>query len=471
MTGRTIVRQDVNTVAGESRNIIVTAAGGRDGLNGTHPRRVTTKPLKARRYPHFDDPLDDNVLGTFERSEAEVAAHSFFPLLAYQKTRRTVDFAVFPPEVKAKPRDIKYAAHADAALYGVYARKLAIPYEDALRHRGISDSVLAYRSGVGYNVPFAGALFDEIRQCGGGTVICVDVSKFFDRLRHDLLKARLGDIIGSSRLPPDWHAVYRRMTAFDSVEIEALKAKLGRLGRGRICDIDTFRRDVRPLIKRNPNAFGIPQGTPLSGGFANLYMIDVDQFMHSWVSRQGGSYRRYSDDIAIRMPSPAAARVALGILQEQLTSVGLEINDDKTCVSTFLRKDGQLVCVGSPLQYLGFTFDGSKTLIRSESMKVFYARMKSNIRRYVRAAARDKIPVGELRRRVLIGRFTHWGDAWNFVQYAYRASRELGAPEIKRQLRNHVPVFEAHWKAMVQRYYKGASPPALSGSGSADLES
>lgn len=168
------------------------------------------------------------------------------------------------------------------------------------------------------------------------------------------------------------------------------------------------------------------------------------------------------------MPSPAAASAALGVLQEQLTSVGLEINDDKTCVSTFLQKDGQLVCVGGPLQYLGFTFDGSKILIRSESMKVFYARMKSNIRRYVRAAARDKIPVSELRKRVLIGRFTHWGDAWNFVQYAYRASRELGAPEIKRQLRNHVPVFNDHWKAMTQRYYKAGEAPAPGPNGHPD---
>lgn len=458
MTGATtIVRQDVNSVAGDSRNIVVTAAGGRDGLNGTHPRRVTAKPLKARHYPHFDEPLDDAVLASFERSDAEVAAHPFFPLLAFQKTRRTVDFSVFPPVVKAKPRNIKYAAHADAALYGIYARKLGVLYEEALRQRGISDSVLAYRSGVGYNVPIAGALFDEIRACGGGTVLCVDVSKFFDRLGHGLLKARLGDIVGSSRLPPDWHAIFRRMTTFEYVEIEALQRQIGRFGHGRICDIDTFRKEVRPLIKRNADTFGIPQGTPLSGAFANLYMINVDQFMHSWTAERGGSYRRYSDDIAIRLPTLPTADAALEALRVQLSSVGLDINEDKTCVSTFTERDGAIVCSGKPLQYLGFNFDGTKTLIRSESMKVFYARMKSNIRRYVRAAHRDDIPIEQLRKRVLVGRFTHWGDSRNFVQYAYRAARELNAPEIKRQLRNHVPVFNEHWSAMVQRYYKTSS--------------
>ena len=79
--------------------------------------------------------------------------------------------------------------------------------------------------------------------------------------------------------------------------------------------------------------------------------------------------------------------------------------------------------------------------------------MKTNIRRYVRSAKRKDIDSGEIRKRVLIGRFTHWGDNRNFVQYAYRAAREMKSSAIRRQLRNHVAIFDRHWSKMVARFY------------------
>ena len=108
---------------------------------------------------------------------------------------------------------------------------------------------------------------------------------------------------------------------------------------------------------------------------------------------------------------------------------------------------------GNLLQYLGFTFDGVDIRIRPESMKAFYARMKTNIRRYVRAAKRKGIASGSIRKRVLVGRFTHWGDDKNFVQYAYRSARELNSPAIRRQLRNHVSIFDRYWAKMIAKFY------------------
>lgn len=105
------------------------------------------------------------------------------------------------------------------------------------------------------------------------------------------------------------------------------------------------------------------------------------------------------------------------------------------------------------LQYLGFTFDGQKIFIRQKSIRNFYNKMRKSVRRQISSCAAKGVRAEDLHKRVLVGRFTHWGDARNFVQYAYRASKEMDAPEIKHQLRNHVKEFNKYWETCVNRYY------------------
>ncbi len=450
--GVTIIRQTVKAVAGHCRNISVTAAGGIQGLNGTLPRRVTSRPIRARSYTHFDDRISAEDLVGFNVTPEEVAKRSFFPLLGYKRKVRKIDFSVFPPLVKDKIREIKYAGHGDSAVYSLYARKIEGPYEHRLRELSLGPVVLAYRGGIGYNVPFAKNLFDEIRKRGDCQVICLDISGFFDNIRHDVLKRNLLAILESDRLPPDWFKIYRRTTAYEYVYKEDIERAIGRIRGARICDIDNFRRIVRPLIKSNQSKFGIPQGTPLSGIFANISMIEFDEEMNRYIRQAWGSYRRYSDDIAIVLPIDVDLDIILSHAKAQISAVGLEFKDEKTCKTIFNLNSSGLHCGGDLMQYLGFTFDGSKILIRSESMKNFYGRMKTNIRRYVASATKRGIRPEELRKRVLVGRFTHWGDSRNFVQYAFRAAREMEAPEIKRQLRNHVNLFDRYWNRMLERY-------------------
>ncbi|MGE0718759.1 MAG: antiviral reverse transcriptase Drt2 [Alphaproteobacteria bacterium] len=449
----TSVADNVEAVAGSRRNIVVMAAGGTEGLNGTLPRRVTVGDLKPRSYHHFDEPLTREDLAQFVVDRDLVAKNAFLPLLGYKKLRRKIDFSVFPPLVAEKERNIRFAGHQDSAIYSAYSALIGEDYENVLSVRHLGGAVLAYRGGIGYNVGFAKSLFDEIRRLKDCTVICFDVSKFFDSLDHKILKARLLDVLHVCSLPNDIFKIYERITKFEYVEIDELKEVIKSYGKNRICSIEDFREKVRPLIRRNKFAAGIPQGTPVSGLFANIYMIQFDSAMQSLVDSVGGSYRRYSDDIAVVIRSGDQESLVKSKVSELLLDQKLSLNGDKTTVSRFSFYDGRIHCSDKRLQYLGFTFDGERILIRPESIKAFYARMKVNIRRYVRAASRSGIPSNRLRRRVLVGRFTHWGDSRNFVQYAYRASRELQSPEIKRQLRNHVTIFDRHWKKMVTLYY------------------
>ncbi len=421
-------------------------------MNGTLPRRVTSKPLKVRKYVHFDDPLTKEHLKTFSRTAQQISNHSFLPLLGYQKSARKIDFSVFPPLPKVKQRDIRFASHTDSAIYSQYASELNEKYEVYLENMSLSNAVLAYRGGIGYNVPFAKSLIDEIKGYGKCVVICLDISGFFDNISHLLLKENICKVLGATRLTSDWFKIFTRLTEYEYVLREEIESKLGKRKGRRICDIETFRRVIRPLIKRNPDKFGIPQGTPLSGLFANISMISFDLALNEKAISHVGSYRRYSDDIAIVLPSEESESDVLSFAQSVLARHGLKFNDKKTCRTKFdLSPHGQIY-LGDILQYLGFTYDGSKILIRPESVKNFYAKMKGNISRYVKSAKKKKIPLDELRKRVLIGRFTHWGDSRNFVQYPYRAAKEMQAPEIKRQLRNHVAIFDRQW-AKLALYY------------------
>jgi RNA-directed DNA polymerase len=435
-------------------------AGGINGLNGSLPRRVTTKKPKERHYAHFDDRLTPEQAVAYSIMPSEVIAHSFLPLIGYDKEVRRLDpevfeinknphSEVFPPLYKTKIREIRYASHTDSAIYSFYADILNEKYEAYLQEYGLSPSVLAYRGGIGYNVPFAKSLIEEIKNRESCKVICLDISKFFDRIQHKLLKKNIASILGEDQLPPDWFKIFKSITNFAYVPKEQLDEMFGKVRGARICGIDAYRARVRSIIKENKKGYAIPQGTPLSGIFANICMTDFDLSMTRFSTSVGGSYRRYSDDIALVIPREHDHVSTLNIISGLLSEIGLQLNEGKTCITEFYLENRKQVAAGDQFQYLGFTFDGTRTLIRSQSIKNFYARMKSGIRRTIKFARKKNIPTNEIRKRVLIGKFTHWGDSRNFVQYAYKAARDLNSPEIEFQLRNHVQIFDRHWLKMI----------------------
>src|SRR5271163_1072285 len=121
------------------------------------------KQLKQRTYLHFDSPLSEDELKTFDPSKIAVARHNFLPLVGFTKVTRKIDFSTFPWTVEPKTRDIRYASHSDAAVYARYEERLSQLYEASLGSLNLSSCVLAYRSDVGFNVTFARDLFEEIR--------------------------------------------------------------------------------------------------------------------------------------------------------------------------------------------------------------------------------------------------------------------------------------------------------------------
>jgi len=98
---------------------------------------------------------------------------------------------------------------------------------------------------------------------GRDIVVDIDLEKFFDRMNHDMLMARLARHVSDKRLL----SIVRRF-------LEA-----GMMWEG-IC------------VERHE---GSPQGGPLSPLLANLLLDDLDKELESW----GHSFCRYADDCNI----------------------------------------------------------------------------------------------------------------------------------------------------------------------------
>lgn len=422
-------------------------------MNGTLPRRVTSKRPRPRQYAHFDTPMDEKTLATFTVSADQVATRPFLPLLGYTKVERRMDFSGDFPALAPKERQIRYASHVDSAIYSLYADDLSKLYDAELQRLGLERAVLAYRSGIGNNVNFAKSLFDEVRERGACVVVCLDVSKFFDNISHAVLKDNLIGLLGGVKLSKDWLKIFIRLSNYEYVTKESLEPVVGKIRTRHICDVETFRTKVRPLIQKHREDHGIPQGTPLSGLFANISMLGIDGYVHRLMTDLGGSYRRYSDDIALVFRDDTQVAPALDAITQALRDHNLAINEKKTCISHVQKVGGMQSVTGDDLQYLGFTYDGRRILVRPGSMTNFYARMKRGIRQYIKGAKKKGVTANTIRKRVPVGRFTHWGDDRNFVQYVYKAAETMESPEMKRQLRRHVLIFDRHWAKMMAKLY------------------
>jgi len=159
----------------------------------------------------------------------------------------------------------------------------------------------------------------------------VDLSKFFDRVNHDILMSRLSRHIADKRL---LRLIGRYLRA--GVEIDG---------------------------KRHPTPEGVPQGGPLSPLLANVVLDDLDKLLETRDMR----FARYADDFTICVKSSSSGyRVMRWVKQFLNTKLKLVINEAKS-----------KVVKTNALHFLGFTFRGKKIRWGDQALNDF----KHNIRR------------------------------------------------------------------------------------------
>lgn len=167
---------------------------------------------------------------------------------------------------------------------------------------GFSDSSYGFRPGR--NAGQAVRAAREHVRSGRAWVVDMDLAKFFDRVNHDLLMARVARQVKDTR-------VLKLIRRF-------LQAGLMRGG----------------LVQ--PRKEGTPQGGPLSPLLSNILLTDFDRELE----RRGHAFVRYADDSNVYLASRMAAEHAFEAIKGYLESeLKLQINPAKSAVARASERD------------------------------------------------------------------------------------------------------------------------------------
>ncbi|MCG8883261.1 RNA-directed DNA polymerase (Reverse transcriptase) [Tenacibaculum finnmarkense] len=405
-----------------------------------------------------------------------------------------------------KIREILYATHIDAHVYSYYTQKIITPkYEAYLRKNELlSNAVTAYRRietddklKFKNNVHFAKDVFDEIKKRQNCVALVLDIENFFPSLNHKKLKLIWAKTLGCKTLPKNHYNLFKATTRFSYVKLNDLKTKNNHfdekeLAKHRKSGKNTFFENIHGLLdsdiiihknqkknKNNNEPIGIPQGLPISALLANMYMLPFDEaIINELTPKYDVFYRRYSDDIVVLCDENLIDFVQKFIIY-QVQKIDLTISAEKTETEITLfkihnnrlqsfkieDKKGSYLSLQEnvPLNYLGFEFYGYQTLLKSKNLAQFYREMKQTVKRKHKRVEhlKEKLLLDEapLFKRKLYRLYSFKGVKsreigiqkrkfrGNYLRYAYRASDDLNAPEIKRQLRNH-------WKILQKTIHK-----------------
>jgi len=404
---------------------------------------------RSRGYLHFDVPVGKKKAIHITTNPNYIKRHSFYPFINYAVSSKKInkDKSTGKILVKNKERPIAYSSHLDSHIYAFYSEKLSALYEDKLLECGLEKSVLAFRSLGKSNIDFAYEAFIKIKEMGECCAVALDFSKFFDTLNHDLLKKSWCKLINKEKLPSDHFNVFKSITKFSTVdkmdlyELFSISKSSPKSKHKQICCAKDFRDKVRGggLIKSNLNDYGIPQGSPISALLSNIYMLDFDLEMKKYADIHGGYYFRYCDDMLFIMPKRLKKNVA-GFAEKHINKLKVHINPQKTEIRQF-NKVGNILEADSPLQYLGFIFDGENIYLRSSSLARYSEKMrrgvslaKQTMRKYNNIRAMKGADEKDLYKKKLYSRYTHLGGR-NFITYGLRAANKMNSNTIKKQLK------------------------------------
>jgi RNA-directed DNA polymerase len=134
-------------------------------------------------------------------------------------------------------------------------------------------------------------------QDGYSVVVDVDLSKFFDRINHDILIDRLRKRVDDPRV------------------IWLVRAYL-----------NAGIMDGGVVVERGQ---GTPQGGPLSPLLANVLLDEVDRELE----RRGHRFARYADDCNVYVRSQKAGERVMALLKRRYDKLQLKINESKSAVT------------------------------------------------------------------------------------------------------------------------------------------
>jgi RNA-directed DNA polymerase len=186
-------------------------------------------------------------------------------------------------------------------------------------------------------------------QDGYRVVVDVDLTKFFDRVNHDILIDRLRKRVNDT-------GIVRLVRAYLNAGI----------------------MDDGVVVGRTE---GTPQGGPLSPLLANVLLDEVDQQLE----RQGHRFVRYADDCNVYVRSMRAGERVMELLKRLYAKLHLEINESKSAVASALGR-----------KFLGYELwlqNKCKAMhaVSKKSLKTFRERIRQITRRSGGCSIREVI--------------------------------------------------------------------------------
>ena len=415
---------------------------------------------------------DYNRVKAYIDNPFNIRKHSFLPFIHKTIVKRRFRANKENPSVnpsgkkrrirtKPKIRDTFFSSHLDAMIFSKYNSILSEAYETYIKDLPFNESIVAYRKipivpgkkGNKCNIDYAKSAFEYISNNKDKklSVIVADVSSFFDNLDHKILKTQWSRILNQPTLPPDHYNIFKALTRIKYVESRQLfdaydqtmivergvpnSSKRKTNLRKKIKSVKYFKEkraiaycDKKEFIKNNlgliiskNNCRGIPQGSPISATLANTYMLNFDEKMFKEIAYINGFYQRYSDDLIIVCERKYEEKV-IKILRYTISGDAskLEIQPDKTKLYHFETQNGVFKCFvidettrqlfqNKQLEYLGFSFDGNRVLIKASGFSKFYRSMKGAFNRSLGFALFGKNPDRRLFKSKLYKRFTYKG--------------------------------------------------------------
>jgi RNA-directed DNA polymerase len=225
---------------------------------------------------------------------------------------------------------------------------------------------------------------EYIRQ-GYRIAVDMDLSKFFDRVNHDVLMHRVARKIRDKRI----------------LRLIGKYLRAGVVVKGR----------------SQQTRQGVPQGGPLSPILANILLDDLDKELE----KRGHKFARYADDFVILVRSERAGlRVKESVTRFLERKLKLKVNQDKSRVSST-----------DDTNFLGFTFKGTKIRWSDKAFREFKRRVK-------RLTGRSWFVSMEYRYKKLSQYIRGWMNYFGISEY-YRP-----IPEIDHWLRRRLRM--CYWK-------------------------
>ena len=238
-------------------------------------------------------------------------------------------------------------------------------------------------------------------------VVDIDLAKYFDRVNHDRLMARVAHVVKDKRVLRLIRRYLESGVMIDGVVMETRE--------------------------------GTPQGGPLSPLLSNIYLDELDKELE----KRGHRFCRYADDCNIYVRSRRAGERVMASVRRFLTErMKLQVNEAKSAVDRPWKR-----------KFLGFSFlPGKRIRIRlaPESVKRFKEKVRELTRRNRSQEQKERIErinsyvggwmgyyalvetpsvmkaLGQWLRRRL--RACVWKQ-WKRVRTRYRKLRGLGLPE------------------------------------------